>query len=140
MAQEDARDAVVELAFAPWALISNGRLEEGLAVFDDAGTWWSVSSRQTTPIVDIKPVLRSVFGLIKPVFRWVDAIVEEDRVALLAEGRAQLSDGVDFHNACTFITRVDVQRRRVVEVREYVDTLHSAQTLRPAMAAAGLLG
>lgn len=66
--------------------------------------------------------------------------MEDNRVALLAEGRAQLSGGVDFHNACTFITRVDVQRRLVVEVREYVDTLHSAQTLSPAMAAAGLLG
>lgn len=30
MAQGGARDAVVELAFAPWALISDGRLEEGL--------------------------------------------------------------------------------------------------------------
>ncbi len=140
MTQDNVRDAVVALAFAPWKLITAGRLEAGLAMLDDAGTWWSNSSRETTSIAEIKPVLSAVFGLIKPSFTLVDAIVEADRVALIADGRAELSGGVKFHNACTFITHVDLARNLVVEIREYVDTLHSAQTLKPAMAAAGLLG
>lgn len=56
----------------------------------------------------------------------------------MVECRADLPDGVAFHNVCTFITRVDLDRGVVVEVREYVDSLHSAQTLKPAMAAAGV--
>ena len=79
MGEESARNAVVELAFAPWTLITAGRFEEGLAIFDDAGTWWSLSSRVTRSIADTKPVLRSVFGVIKPVFTYVDAIVEGGR-------------------------------------------------------------
>jgi hypothetical protein len=68
--EESARNAVGELAFAPWTLITAGRFEEGLAIFDDAGTWWSLSSRVTRSIADTKPVLRSVFGVIKPVFTY----------------------------------------------------------------------
>jgi hypothetical protein len=30
--ENNARDAMVELAFAPWKLITAGRLEEGLAI------------------------------------------------------------------------------------------------------------
>ncbi|BBX16989.1 hypothetical protein CRI77_19880 [Mycolicibacterium duvalii] len=134
----DGRDEVIELAYRPWQLIGAGRLEDGLALLDDSGTWWAISSRTTTPMAEIKPTLRGVFGLIGPSFEFTDAIVESDRVALMVECRADLPDGVAFHNVCTFITRVDLDRGVVVEVREYVDSLHSAQTLKPAMAAAGV--
>ena len=68
-------------------------------------------------------MLRSVFGLVKPAFPYIDAIVEGEPAALVAEG-ARTCLAFDFHNACTFITRIDLQRGLVVEVREYVDTLH----------------
>ncbi|NDJ87990.1 MULTISPECIES: nuclear transport factor 2 family protein [Mycolicibacter] len=132
------RDEVIELAYRPWELIGAGRLEDGLACLDDSGTWWAISTRTTTPMAEIKPTLRGAFGLIGPSFEFTDAIVESDRVALMVECRAELPGGVAFHNICTFISRVDLDRGLVVEVREYVDTLHSAQTLLPALAAAGV--
>lgn len=137
-AMPDSRDKVVELAYRPWELIGAGRLEDGLAFLDDLGTWWAISTRTTTPMAEIKPTLRGVFGLVAPSFEFIDAIVEYDRVALMVECRAELPGGVAFHNACTFISRVDLDRGLVVEVREYLDTLHSAQTLKPALAASGV--
>ena len=135
---DTARAEVVRLAFTPWELMSAGRFDDSLALFDDSGTWWSIGTRSTVSMAEIKPTLRSIFGLIKPTFDYIDAIVEGDRVALMVEGRAQLPGNVAFHNPCTFITRVDLRRGLVVEMREYVDTLHSAQTLKVAMADAGI--
>jgi ketosteroid isomerase-like protein len=130
------RDAAVELAWRPWHLISQGRVAEGLAVLDDAGTWWEMASRAERPMAEIKAALAEILGVVPMTFELIGSIVEEQRVALMVESHGHVDQDTVYNNAYTFVTDLDPNREAIVAVREYVDTLHAANVLIPAVARA----
>lgn len=127
------RDACVELAWRPWRLIGEGRVDEGLAVFDDAGTWWEMASRTEQPMTLIKAVLAEILSVVPMTFELIGSIVENHRVALMVESRGRVDANTRYQNAYTFVTDVDLTRGTIAAVREYVDTLHAATVLLPAV-------
>jgi ketosteroid isomerase-like protein len=128
-----SRDAAVELAFRPWRLVGGGRVADGLAVLDDAGTWWEMSSRSEQPMTHIKAVLAEILAIVPMTFDLVGSVVEGHRVALMVESHGQVDASTVYNNAYTFVTDVDVVAGKIVAVREYVDTLHAATVLIPAV-------
>jgi ketosteroid isomerase-like protein len=127
------RDAAVELAWRPWHLISQGRVADGLAVLDDAGTWWEMASRAEQPMMHIKAVLAEVLDVVPMTFELIGSVVEGRRVALMVESHGQVDQNTMYHNAYTFVTDLDPNRDAIIAVREYVDTLHAANVLIPAV-------
>jgi ketosteroid isomerase-like protein len=127
------RQSSVELAWRPWRLIGEGRVADGLAVLDDAGTWWEMSSRSEQPMTHIKAVLAEILAIVPMTFDLVGSVVEGHRVALMVESHGQVDDQTVYHNVYTFITEVDPARETIVSVREYVDTAHAANVLIPAV-------
>jgi ketosteroid isomerase-like protein len=125
----------VQLAWGLWEHLGADRLDEGLALLDDGGTWWEMSTRSRHPMAQMKLVLRETFQIVPMSFEHVDAIVEGDRVALMVESHADLPDGGRYNNVYTFITTLDPDRDVIVGIHEYVDTLHASATLIPAVLA-----
>lgn len=127
------RRATVEVAWRPWHLISEGRVAEGLAVFDDAGTWWEMASRSEQPMAYIKAVLAEILAVVPMTFELIGSVVEGQKVALMVESHGRVDEDTIYNNAYTFVTDIDPARGAVVAVREYVDTLHAANVLIPAV-------
>lgn len=128
-----SREATVELAFRPWQLIGEGRVAEGLAIFDDAGTWWEMAGRTDRPMVHIKAVLAEILAIVPMTFELIGSVVEGHRVALMVESHGRIDENTVYHNAYTFVTQIDPARETIVAVREYVDTQHAANVLIPAV-------
>jgi uncharacterized protein len=128
-----SREAVVELAFRPWVLIGDGHVADGLAVLDDTGTWWEMASRSEQPMTQIKAVLAEILAIVPMTFELIGSVVEGQRVALMVESYGQIDENTVYNNAYTFVTDVDLGRETIVAVREYVDTLHAANVLIPAV-------
>ncbi|MGV0793252.1 hypothetical protein [Mycolicibacterium sp. XJ1819] len=131
--KSDHRRAVVALAWRPWELIGAGRVEDGLAVLDDGGTWWEMAGRVERPMALMKQLLAEILSVVPMTFELVDAIVEEHRVALMVESHGSVDADTAYNNVYTFITDVDVDRQVIVAVREYVDTFHAATVLLPTV-------
>jgi ketosteroid isomerase-like protein len=127
------RRAAVELAWRPWHLISEGRVAEGLSVLDDAGTWWEMASRSEQPMACIKAVLAEILAVVPMTFELIGSVVEGQKVALMVESHGRIDADTIYNNAYTFVTDIDPARGAVVAVREYVDTLHAANVLIPAV-------
>jgi ketosteroid isomerase-like protein len=127
------RDSVVDLAWRPWRLIGEGRVADGLAVLDDAGTWWEMASRSEQPMTRIKAVLAEILTFVPMTFELVGSVVEGQRVALMVESYGRADGNTVYNNAYTFVTDTDPSRGVVVAVREYVDTLHASNVLIPAV-------
>lgn len=124
------------LAWRVWQLVGEGNVSDGLAVLDDAGTYWDMATRTEGPMVRMKALLAESFSLVPMQFTLVGSIVEENRVALMVESFADLPDGGRYNNVYTFITTLHPDDEVIVAVREYVDTAHAFQTLVPAVIAA----
>lgn len=127
------REAAVDVAWRPWRLISQGRVADGLAVLDDAGTWWEMSSRSEQSMTHIKAVLAEILAIVPMTFELVGSVVEGQRVALMVESHGRVDANTVYNNVYTFVTDVDVVNGSIVAVREYVDTLHAANVLIPAV-------
>src|SRR5690348_16059510 len=65
------REAAVELAFRPWRLIGEGRVADGLALLDDAGTWWEMASRSERPMAQMKAVLAEILAAVPMTFELI---------------------------------------------------------------------
>lgn len=127
------RSAAVELAWRPWRLISHGRIGDGLKVLDDAGTWWEMTSRTEQPMMDIKAILAEILDIVPMTFELVGSVVEGNRVALMVDSYGHLDRDTTYHNAYSFVSDLDPDRDAIVAIREYVDTLHAANVLIPAV-------
>jgi uncharacterized protein len=130
---EGGRHAAVDLAWRPWHLISKGRVADGLAVLDDAGTWWEMASRAEQPMTQIKAVLAEILTVVPMTFELIGSVVEGQRVALMVESHGTVDETTTYNNAYTFVTDLDLNRQRILAVREYVDTLHAANVLIPVV-------
>lgn len=128
-----SRDDAVKLAWSIWEHISNRQVEAALDILDD-GTWWSASSRSETPMAQMKNVMREIYQIVPMTFEQVDAIVEGNRVAVMAESHADLPDGGQYNNVYTFVTTLHLDHDTIIGMREYPDTRHSSVTLIPALA------
>jgi ketosteroid isomerase-like protein len=127
------RQAAMDVAWRPWRLISEGRVADGPAVLDDAGTWWEMSSRSEQPMTHIKAVLAEILAIVPMTFDLIGSVVEGRRVALMVESHGQVDENTVYNNVYTFVTDVDAATGNIVAVREYVDTLHAANVLIPAV-------
>ena len=109
-----------EIAWAHWRLLNEGKLEESLEPLNDAGTWWNLSRREATPMLDFKTRIRRALGLIPIHFTLHTAIEEGDRVLMELESHATLPDGSLYNNVYCFL--LTIWDDSVLHVREYYDS------------------
>jgi ketosteroid isomerase-like protein len=99
-----------------------------------------MATRNEQPMGRMKALLAETFSLFPMRFALVGSIVEDTRVALMVESFADLPNGARYNNAYTFITTLHPVDDQIIQVREYVDTLHASQTLVPAVLTAAAQG
>ena len=129
------RDEAEDLAWRVWRHFGSEEPSLGLELLDDEGTYWEMASRTEQPMPLMKKLLGDTFAMIPMSFSLIGSLVEGDRVALMVESFADLPDGKKYNNVYTFVTTLHPTEDRVINIREYVDTLHAHQTLIPAVMA-----
>jgi uncharacterized protein len=118
------------IAWSFWALMSDGRTEEALALLDDDGVYWvsTIDARDDRPMATMKEFFRQTAELVPMKFTRHDALVAGERVALEIESYAETDFGLYNNRYCFIMT---VRGGKIVAVREYVDTKHAAEVLIP---------
>lgn len=111
-----------QIAWEHWRCLNEGRLEESLAPLNDAGTWWSLSRRTTTPMRVFKQSIRRALGIVPIRFTLLSVLEDGDRVLLELESHADLPDGAHYNNVYCFL--LTIWDDSVLHVREYYDTKH----------------
>ena len=118
-----------QTAWAFFDLLGRGRIDEALALLDDAGTWWHVRSRRAYPMRDHKRLLARTWSIVPLRFVRHRTVVDGDTVVLELESHADLPDGTAYNNRyCYLVTVVDGRLRHV---REYSDTAYGDRVLTP---------
>jgi hypothetical protein len=113
-----------------FAALSRGDYAEAAQLATRDATWWSLTQRETRPLVatldriagragDTSDGLHFTVG-------WLTA--EQDRVSALAESHARFADGRVYDNRYHFLFRL--QSGRIAAVSEYHDTAHASRVLR----------
>ncbi|OBH13952.1 hypothetical protein A5692_11990 [Mycobacterium sp. E342] len=132
------RDELIGVAWEPWHLFSEGKIDEGLSLLSDDGTFWEVSSRESRPMPEMKTFIAQLLSIVPIRFTLIDAIVEGNRAVLLAESEGHIDANEYYRNAYSFVVRVDPASGQVVSVREYSDTLHGFKVLVPVLRRASI--
>jgi ketosteroid isomerase-like protein len=118
-----ANKAVVRAWFAA---LSAGHLDDAWALMDPAGDYWVLRQRVAMPVPQFATVygehMENTFvdGL---QFTVGELTAEDDRVAAIAEGKAQLRRGAPYENLYHFL--FVLRGGRIRHVREYADTYQS---------------
>jgi ketosteroid isomerase-like protein len=100
--------------------------------FDEALVSDDLTWRTASGVVMDKPTLKSLLGNVKkrmpdfPEMVVTGLTAEGDRVAVEAEGKCALPNGKRYDNTYHFLLRI--RDGRIVEVREYADTLLVVRT------------
>ena len=120
-------------AWAFFERLGEGRIDDALALLDDAGTWWHVRTRQAYPMPDHKRVLARAWSIVPLRFTLHRTVEDGGDVVLELESHAELPDGGGYNNRyCYVITVVDGALRHV---REYSDTAYGDRALTPEVQA-----
>lgn len=119
-----------------------GERAELLALLDPQVTWWTLGDPQQLRVAGTRDLARitRMFDKLQQLFphgmdvSFEGVTAENDRVALEAVSLARMADGKPYSNRYHFL--VQVRDGRVVQVREYFDTLyaHGIQQASPPTA------
>ncbi len=126
--QTDANKKVIEHFNV---LLGEGRLDEAFELTTDDCTWFSLSGRKTFTRNEVKAVIQWVAktALRQPVKLTPLAVTaEEDRVALMADGQAVTTDGMEYNNMYQMLYKL--RDGKICAAWEFNDTHYVRQTLR----------
>lgn len=128
MSAEDAK-AVVARFFATF---SAGDIPGLMGMMDDEGSWWVSGSVTGFSGAHGKQALGELLGGVKDIYRDgalritpSSMIAEGDKVAVEAEGWAELLNGRVYNSRYHFL--VELRNGKILHVREYMDSLHARQ-------------
>ena len=105
--------------------------EEGISALDRFATadfvWWNPSSGDMT-VADVHGMIDRMAGFLKsPVtMKLIDIISEDEKVAVEAEGYAELNNGKIYNNKYHF--KFLLQGNKISIIKEYHNTYHAFQT------------
>jgi uncharacterized protein len=119
---------------------ANARYDTALAMLAPDARWWIPGHPQEFPAAgwaDKATVERRLAANLKLLPNGIEIIVgdmtaEGERVAVEAESKAKLANGMLYHNRYHFL--FVVRDGRIHAVKEYLDTLHVVNTLGKARA------
>lgn len=131
MSVEQENKQIVSDVFAK---ISSGNISEMLNLLDDSCTWWIGGKPEDFPLAgkkskqEITDILSSV---IEPMPGGVNMklkalTAEGERVAAEVESYGKAQNGKVYNNEYHFLFRI--KDGKVIEVKEYLDTLHTKMT------------
>lgn len=117
---------------------ATGRYDEALAMLAPDSRWWLPGHPEEFPAAgwaDKATVEKRLAANLKLLPNGIEITVgamtaEDDRVAVEAESKATLVNGKLYHNRYHFLFRV--RDGYIIEVKEYLDTLHASLALGAA--------
>ena len=118
-------------------LLNERRVEDAMAVLDDAGSWWNVGPRTAVPMTSFKQSGIEIMKIMPMRFMLHGIIAENDTVLLEAESISLKPGGGTYNNRYCYV--MVVRDSRILHVREYPDTKYAAEML-PAEAWAHEIG
>lgn len=113
---------VGEVAWSFFDLMSQGRIEDAVAVLDDEGTFWEVMTRDTVRMPDHKVALAGSLKIVPMTFTQHSLLELGEQVVIEVESSADLEDGSIYNNLYCFI--LTIRGDKILHVREYMDTAH----------------
>jgi len=116
-----------EICWSYFELLNEGRVEEALALLDDAGSWWNTLNRKSTTMQKMKAATRKIAPLVPFKFTLHHALQDGDTVALDLESHATLPTGKLYNNVYAYI--FTMQDGKILSCREHADTKHAAEVL-----------
>ena len=126
----DAKLIVAEF----FSAFSRGDIDEVLARMTDDATWWVSGRIPGMSGTNSKAQLADLLRQVKPIYKGgalkitpTAMTVDGDRVAVEADGHAELVSGGVYANQYHFL--IELADRQVKRVREYSDTHHMLETL-----------
>jgi ketosteroid isomerase-like protein len=108
------------LVWQYFELLNDRRYDESHALLNDAGTWWSIGTRNRVPMAVQKEAFAATMGMLSIHFTLLDWMESGDDVLLELEGTADLPGGGKYEQVYCF--KVTVWERTLLHVREYADT------------------
>lgn len=127
------RQEALRVAWAPIQLISEGRVDEGMSLFDDVGTWWDLATRTAVPIREMRAGIAATVQAVPLRFELIGSVVEGNRVVLLVDSHGLVDGKPDYHNCYALVMDLNPERDTIAALREYDDTLHASKVLLPAL-------
>ena len=125
----DARTTVADF----FSAFSRGEIDQVLARMTDDATWWVSGRIPGMSGTNSKAELGELLRQVKPIYKAgalkitpTSMTVEGDRVAVEAEGYAELVSGGVYANQYHFL--IELAGGQVRRVREYSDTHHMLET------------
>jgi len=112
-------------------LLGVGDLEGAYALTTEDLSWFSLSGRKTFGRQELKEVTKWVLkaALREPVkLTTLETTAEDDRVAVMANGRAVTIDGVEYNNMYHMLYKF--RDGKICAAWEFNDTYYSRQTIR----------
>lgn len=108
-----------------------------LAMMTDDATWWIGGKPRLFPIAGLKTkaAMAEILNSLVPVMKNGLAITpkgmtaEGNKVAVEAESYGELPNGRVYNNEYHFL--VEVRDGKIAAVKEYLDTMHTAEILAP---------
>lgn len=113
------------LAWSYFRLLTEGQLEEALALLDDSGSLWGFPPRPIRSLKDMKVGVRALWSEMPMRFTLHSEYISGDRVFLEMESHATRPDGEPYNNWYCYI--VVVQGDKIVHMREYMDTIRAKE-------------
>ncbi|MDB5680309.1 MAG: hypothetical protein JWO16_114 [Sphingomonas bacterium] len=111
---------------------SEGRMADAWAMLDRSGSWWSLTERRAISIGDYiqlwEKLITAQFPNGLPI-TITDMTAEHNRVAVRAESRGTMDNGVPYNNLYFFQYEIG-DDGRIVKAYEHGDTHHVRTTLR----------
>jgi ketosteroid isomerase-like protein len=126
-----ALDRNKSVVFTFLSRMSAGEIDGAFELVGAGATWFSLTSRQHTDASEIKPVIERVFAtmLRGPIQQEVLLVTaEDDRVAVVTEGHAVTTDGINYDNMYHFLFVLD--DGLITAIWEFNDTAHASAVLR----------
>lgn len=129
--------AVKAVARSFFDLLNKGRVDDAMAVLDDAGTWWNVGPRTAVLMTTFKISGAQIMRLMPMRFILHGVIAEGDTVLVEVESISPKPGGGTYDNRYCYL--LVVRGNLILHVREYPDTKYAAEML-PAEAWAHEIG
>ena len=109
--------------------LNEGRIDDAMAVLDDAGSWWNVGPRTAVPMTSFKQSGTEIMKIMPMRFTLHEVIAEDDTVLLEVENTSPKPGGGTYNNRYCYV--MVVRDSRILHVREYPDTKYAAEMLPP---------
>ena len=122
-------ERVKAIACSFFDLLNESRVEDAMAVLDDAGSWWNVGPRTAVPMTSFKQSGTEIMKIMPMRFTLHGVIAEDDTALLEVESTSPKPGGGTYNNRYCYV--MVVRDSRILHVREYPDTKYAAEMLPP---------